>query len=115
MKTTELFVEQVVIGMAALATAGLLASPRMFDWLAEADTSDFAFAVVAAYLVGMVYDRVADTLMERLEKHARLTFAWSMQEKPPHRPIHFPRMNTRSRCCRPPVLASRSWPGATTL
>src|SRR5215211_3362655 len=33
------------------------------------------FVVAAAYLIGMVYDRVADTLLQDLESRCRLHFA----------------------------------------
>jgi hypothetical protein len=78
-KTTDLFVEQVLIG-------ALLLSAALLPWLPElaarragldgiAGLLGGAIALGAAYLLGIVGDRLADTLTEGLERHHRLRFA----------------------------------------
>jgi hypothetical protein len=77
MKTTEIFVEQVLIGFLVLLIPGLL----WWDTLAPAWNTGtnklFTGAALAgaAYLIGIAYDRVADTLLEDLDQHFRLAYA----------------------------------------
>jgi hypothetical protein len=77
MKTTEIFVEQVLIGfLALLVIAPLLWSdlPALSTWLrAKGEVVASLAAVGAAYLVGIVYDRLADTLLEDVDQHRRWT------------------------------------------
>ena len=81
MKTTELFVEQTLTGFLVLTTA---AAPFLtWETLAElpeeakggVDISSAAGAIGAAYLLGVVFDRFADTLLERFNRWNRLLFA----------------------------------------
>src|SRR5581483_2899312 len=78
-KTGELFVEQVLIGALLLATGVLPWAPEIMARVADKDTS---LALVAAatllgtaYVLGILGDRVADTLTESLDQHHRLRFA----------------------------------------
>lgn len=84
MKTTELFVEQVLIGLVVIATAALMVSSDLFDSLLGADLGAFAALAAGAYLVGIVYDRLADTLLEDLERHNKLLFALGLHYQRPH-------------------------------
>ncbi|ODS33943.1 MAG: hypothetical protein SCARUB_00916 [Candidatus Scalindua rubra] len=76
MKTTELYVEQVLIGFFVIGIVILLAthgSPNIV-W----DTTTLKAIVgstgllAIAYLAGIVYDRCADTLLKDIEQHNRL-------------------------------------------
>jgi hypothetical protein len=90
MKTTELFVEQILIGALVLA-AGLLPwwpelRPVLTGLSGVLGLAGGAVALGAAYLLGIVFDRLADTLLEELERHQRLRFAlaWpALREKEP--------------------------------
>lgn len=78
MKTTEIFIEQVLIGLLVLFIVGILALPGLADEIVDTAWNGFgtaAILVAAAYIVGIVYDRTADTLLEDLERHHRLAFA----------------------------------------
>jgi hypothetical protein len=87
MKTTELFVEQTLTGFLVL-TAG--AAPFL-SWESlqklpdEArgglDISSAAGAIGAAYLLGVIFDRFADTLLERPNRWNRLLFAIELKEE----------------------------------
>jgi hypothetical protein len=76
MKTTELFVEQVLIGFFVIGIVTLLASHGLpnIDW----ETKTLKAVVlstgllVVAYLIGIVYDRCADTLLKDIDQHNRL-------------------------------------------
>ena len=81
MKSTELFVEQTLTGFLVLSAA---AAPFIsFEALQKLpddakggiDIGSAAGAIGAAYLLGVVFDRFADTLLERLNRWNRLLFA----------------------------------------
>jgi len=80
MKTTELFVDQVLIGGLVLLVVGLLCPgfppEGLFgargDLLAQLAAAGLLVGI--AYLVGIVYDRVADSLLVDLERRARLEY-----------------------------------------
>ncbi|MDA0264440.1 MAG: hypothetical protein O3A93_09500 [Chloroflexi bacterium] len=80
MKTTELFVEQVLIGFLALLPVAILFHDWFLDVIPFEDSRVFVqFAIGAiglggAYLVGIVYDRCADTMFGELERFKRITF-----------------------------------------
>ena len=81
MKTTELFAEQVLIGLLVTLMVGLVFISPLRDFYhahvnsnAEQLVAD-ALIIGTAYLIGMVYDRVCDTLLQDLESHCRLQFA----------------------------------------
>lgn len=82
MKTTEIFIEQVIIGFLVLGLMGLalmVLEPGGSDLL-KFDFQNKTFAAVvwsagalaAAYLIGIVYDRICDTLMGGIEQMQRL-------------------------------------------
>jgi hypothetical protein len=73
--TTEVFIEQVIIGLLVLLIGSLLASEALLSWLVEADLGNLVVAAAMAYLVGIVFDRMGDTVLGRLERHHRLHFA----------------------------------------
>ena len=85
MNTTELFVEQVLAGLLVLLTGGLVFNEQLHEVYRDYVGSEgyleqiIASGVIvsAAYLIGMVYDRVADTLLQDVESHCRLRFAFS--------------------------------------
>jgi hypothetical protein len=87
MKTTELFVEQTLTGFLVL-TAG--AAPFLSweklqkvsgDAKGGIDISSAAGAIGMAYLLGVVFDRFADTLLERINRWNRLLFAIDLKEE----------------------------------
>ena len=87
MKTTEVFVEQVLIGLLVILNLGLILSPEITSKVEKLDsassTAAIAAAVIAtAYLVGIVFDRCADTLLEDIERHCRLKTALRGKEAP---------------------------------
>ena len=83
MKTTELFVEQVLIGFLVLLVAALVFWGDVYAFAARRSDKTIDVLVTggvlvgAAYLIGMVYDRIADTLLQDIEGHGRLQFALS--------------------------------------
>ncbi len=94
MKTTEVFVEQVIIGFIVLGVIVLLAPADLLDiWPPGRNTADGpgqtsflqqigigGVLVGVAYLLGIVYDRVADTLFQHWEQHGRLKVALADQK-----------------------------------
>ena len=80
MKTTEVFVEQVLIGLLVILNFALLASPALVSQL-KFDFQTGAAVVGAAYLIGIVFDRFADTLLEDIERHNRLKFALNEENR----------------------------------
>ncbi|MEK6289038.1 MAG: hypothetical protein AABO57_25240 [Acidobacteriota bacterium] len=87
MKTTEVFVEQVLIGVLVMLNLGLIFSPEITSHVKQLDspsrTAVIAAAVIAtAYLVGIVFDRCADTLLEDMERHCRLQTALQGKKAP---------------------------------
>ena len=86
MKTTELFVEQTLTGFLVLtaAAAPFLSWETLQELPDEAkggiDISSAAGAIGAAYLLGVIFDRFADTLLERVNRWNRLLFAIELKE-----------------------------------
>ena len=82
MKTTELFVEQTLTGFLILTAA---VSPFLawetLEELPEVDISSAAGAIGVAYLLGVIFDRFADTLLERFNRWKRLLFAIELKEE----------------------------------
>lgn len=72
MKTTEMFVEQLLIGIAALVAGCLLVMPPSLEKLWQSNFGEVALIAAAAYLLGIFYDRFSDTLVEDTEQHHRL-------------------------------------------
>ena len=95
MKSTELFVEQTLTGFLVLSAAAAPFIPldAMLgggDAESGIDVSSAAGAIGAAYLLGVVFDRFADTLLERFNRWNRLLFAielFKKQEAPPGDPF----------------------------
>jgi len=87
MKTTELFVEQTLIGFLVLAAgaAPFLSCEKLKKLPGEAkggiDISSAAGAIGVAYLLGVIFDRFADTLLERINRWNRLRFAIELKEE----------------------------------
>lgn len=87
MKTTELFVEQTLTGFLVLGAgaAPFLSWEKLQQLPEEAkggiDISSAAGAIGAAYLLGVVFDRFADTLLERFNRWNRLLFAIELKEE----------------------------------
>jgi hypothetical protein len=81
LKTTELVAEQVLIGLLVISIVALVAydpeNPIII--LNNKSSVDLILTggllIGAAYLIGMVYDRMADTLLQDIESHGRLQFA----------------------------------------
>ena len=86
MKTTELFVEQTLTGFMVLtaAAAPFISWENLQELPDEAkggiDISSAAGAIGAAYLLGVIFDRFADTLLERPNRWNRLLFAIGLKE-----------------------------------
>jgi hypothetical protein len=87
MKTTELFVEQTLTGFLILAAgaAPFLSWEKLEKLPGEAkggiDISSAAGAIGIAYLLGVIFDRFADTLLERINRWNRLLFAIELKKE----------------------------------
>ncbi len=86
MKTAEFLVEPLLIGYAVLVTAAMLAMGDPGPWLPTNTSGEIATLAVFAYFVGVVFDRVADTILGPLEQHYRLQFALRHLRQPHHIP-----------------------------
>ncbi len=83
MKTTEIFVDQVLIGFMIVAAGAFPFLPELILLFEEQESTAFQIAsgavtVALAYLLGMVVDRLADTFADDLERHHRARFALSV-------------------------------------
>jgi hypothetical protein len=87
MKSTELFVEQTLTGFLVLSAAaapfvGVELVQKVSDEATGGlDIGEAAGAIGAAYLLGVIFDRFADTLLERFNRWNRLLFAIELREK----------------------------------
>ena len=87
MKSTELFVEQTLTGFLVMsaAAAPFVGVEILQEVSGEAkgglDIGSAAGAIGAAYLLGVIFDRFADTLLERFNRWNRLLFAIELKEK----------------------------------
>jgi len=87
MKSTELFVEQTLTGFLVLtaAAAPFLSWDTIQKLPEEAqggvDISSAAGAIGVAYLLGVIFDRFADTLLERFNRWNRLLFAIELKKE----------------------------------
>jgi hypothetical protein len=83
MSTTDVFVEQVLIGLLVLAVVGMLALDEPEELLSSERGNWLTAALVigVAYLIGIVYDRVGDTILEDREQYQRLLVAERMRER----------------------------------
>ncbi len=79
MKTTELYVEQVLIGALAIAIAVLPWLPELRSRLTSIDApiglAGGSLALGLAFWLGIPFDRLADSISDRLDRHSRLRFA----------------------------------------
>lgn len=75
MQTTEIFVEQLIIGVLASLAVALFIPAAELRLIAEQGVAVTAVLLGAAYLVGILADRIADTLLEDVEQHHRLLTA----------------------------------------
>ena len=86
MKSTELFVEQTLTGFLVLsaAAAPFVSLEDLQKVSDEAkggiDIGSAAGAIGAAYLLGVIFDRFADTLLERFNRWNRLLFAIELKK-----------------------------------
>lgn len=82
MKTTEIFVEQVLIGLLVLATGYLpyCNTGKIKELFESKSIVEGAGIVAIAYLLGIVFDRFADTLLSRLEQYHRLKYTINLIE-----------------------------------
>ena len=86
MKTTELWVEQTLTGFLVLGAAAAPYLPwedlgkLSDDAKGGVDISSAAGAIGAAYLLGVIFDRFADTLLERFNRWNRLLFAIELKK-----------------------------------
>lgn len=71
---TTIYVEQVIIGFTFLMTAAVFVTGRLPRLDGQGLVAG-AIAVGASYVAGIFWDRCSDTLLERLERWRRLTFA----------------------------------------
>ena len=86
MTTTEVVIEQVLVGFLVLIIVGLPFPPEPpLHWLANVPQGLSVGVGVAgvAYLLGPSFDRLADTILGGLERRARLRFAWEECRKAP--------------------------------
>ena len=81
MSTTEIFVEQLLIGMLALVAGVTIVDYTLLDAYTSPTLALGIVVLGAAYVVGIVYDRIADTLVEDLEQHQRLLTAMTAWER----------------------------------
>ena len=97
MKTTELFVDQVLIGLLVLITL-LALSPLPFPSLSNFELAKATAVVACAYFIGILYDRFADTLLQDMESHQRLAVSldrWMAVE--PENGDRFPAFSKKSK------------------
>lgn len=82
MELTQVYVEQVIIGAMVLVIAAILVTGVV--WFPESSLGEIVAGgafVGAAYVAGILYDRCADTLLERLERQNRVRFALKRLEQ----------------------------------
>ncbi len=105
MKTTEIFVEQVLIGFMVLFMGILPFLPELKTWLGSSNSSDQdawkalsagVVVVGAAYLIGILFDRMIDTLLQDLDEHHRARYVLSELPRE-HKDDPFPEGEIRSR------------------
>lgn len=80
MKTTELYIEQVIIGLLVLAIVAMPWAPELSYHLGDINLAEGSVLLGLAFLLGIPFDRFADTLSDRLDQHHRLQFALDRYE-----------------------------------
>lgn len=88
MKTTELVVEQVLLGVIVFMIGALPLMPRFdgdlsISWSSAEGLLGAGVLLGLAYLVGVIFDRLADSILETWERHLRLRFALNPLRKWP--------------------------------
>lgn len=83
MRTTEIFAEQIIIGFLIL---GIIVLPFLtLKWnqsqINLGNIGKGILIIILAYLLGIIFDRFADTLLSRHEQYNRLNFAEKLKEK----------------------------------
>ena len=85
MNTTDLYVEQVLIGALVFLALVMPWAPEILyaikDWEAVDRLGGGALVLGISFLLGILFDRFADTLTEPLERHQRLHFAFEQVVK----------------------------------
>jgi len=79
MKTTNFFIELLVIGIGAIIclffTFYIILGPGLVDWLKSLDSPLFILPLTAiVYVLGIVFDRLFDTLTGKMDKKLRSNF-----------------------------------------
>lgn len=91
MNTAEVAIEHILAGMLALCAFALpfISRPQVSGRLSQ---NAFIVAVLgAAYLLGVVFDRLADTILGPMEHYARMKLAKNLKKDPsPSQPDPFP-------------------------
>jgi hypothetical protein len=82
MKTTEIFIEQVLIGFIVLATCLLPVHHAIESYSSGKDVFVAVAAVGVAYLLGIIFDRYADACVQRYEQHLRVRYAIKLSPLP---------------------------------
>jgi hypothetical protein len=86
MKTTDLYLEQVLIGFLVILIAALPWIPQLWAHSGDVKTGisiiGGSAALGFAFFIGIPFDRLADTLSERLDIRHRLKFALDYLIKP---------------------------------
>ena len=84
MKTTEIFAEQIIIGFLILGII-VLSNVINIEWnklqLNLENIGKGILIIALAYLLGIIFDRFADTLLSRHEQLNRLKFAKDLKKK----------------------------------
>lgn len=84
MKTTEIFAEQIIIGFLILGII-VLSNVINIEWnklqLNLENIGKGILIIALAYLLGIIFDRFADTLLSRHEQLNRLKFAKNLKKK----------------------------------
>src|SRR5262249_2650788 len=74
MKHTAVYVEQVIIGFCVLVIVDVLLTGRVPS-LSKEGLLEGAIVIGASYVVGILYDRCADSLLDRVDRWNRITYA----------------------------------------
>lgn len=93
MKLGELFFEQVLIGLLVLAVLALPFAPQLMSAkLADVNTilgvAGGALVLAVAFVLGLMFDRIADSLADRLDAHNRLCY--TLRQKEPRQRDPYP-------------------------
>jgi hypothetical protein len=90
MKTTEIFIEQVIIGFIVLAICLLPVHSAIESYSSGKDVFVVVAAVGVAYLLGIIFNRYADACVQRYEQHLRARYAIELSPLPDEPADPFP-------------------------